>query len=107
MAEIDPEEPCPCDSGLLFKECHGPKVKKKKMPEITRRMALKVIPEPAPNTRTVVNCVGESTVVFISHEEGLALVCGNCASDLVVGMRRAAIRDVVLCCNKCGAFNET
>ncbi|WP_368501234.1 SEC-C metal-binding domain-containing protein [Shewanella sp. 3_MG-2023] len=28
MAKIDPNELCPCESGLLFKECHELKIKK-------------------------------------------------------------------------------
>ena len=106
MAKIDPEEKCPCESGLLFKECHGPRVKKPKVPEITEQIALNVIPEPDPNTRSVFIYDGEGTTVFTGYEVGVALICGQCKSNLVVGMRRKNIRNVVIRCKGCGAFNE-
>jgi len=107
MAKIDPEEQCPCGSGKLFKECHGPKVKKPVTPEITKELKLKVIPEPDPNTRSVFIYSGEGSIVFRGFEVGLALTCGQCSSHLVVGMPRENIRALVIKCNSCGAFNET
>jgi DNA-directed RNA polymerase subunit RPC12/RpoP len=106
MAKIDPEELCPCESGLLFKECHGLKVKKPTVPEITQEIPLVIIPEPDPNTRAVFNYIGEGTTVFRGSEVGLALVCGKCKSSLVVGIPRNAISDIVIRCNNCGSFNE-
>jgi len=106
MAKIDPEERCPCESGLLFKECHGPRVKIMKAPAITHRIALGVIPEPDPNSRAIFFYEGEGTVVFSGYDVGLALTCGKCASELVTGVRRDAIQGVVIRCKNCGAFNE-
>jgi hypothetical protein len=106
MAKIDPEEPCPCGSGFLFKECHGPRVKKPKVPKITETIALNVIPEPDPNTRSVFIYNGEGTTVFTGYEVGVALICEKCKSNLVVGIPRNNIRNIVIRCNGCGAFNE-
>jgi hypothetical protein len=78
MAKIDPNEPCPCESGLLFKECHGPKVRKPKVPDITQTSILTVIPEPDPNTRSVFIYDGEGTVAFTGYQVGLALAGGSC-----------------------------
>lgn len=106
MAKIDPDEPCPCESGLLFKECHEPKVKKPQVPKITQTSTLKVIPEPDPDTRSVFIYEGEGTVVFAGYQVGLALVCGSCKSHLVVGIPRENIQNIVIRCKGCGSYNE-
>lgn len=106
MAKIDPYEQCPCGSGKLFKECHGPKVKQQVTPEITQEIKLKVIPEPDPDTRSVFIYNGEGTIAFRGFDVGLALTCGQCNSHLVVGIPRENVRNIVLKCNSCGAFNE-
>lgn len=106
MAKIDPNEPCPCESGLLFKECHGPKIKQPKAPNITQTNTLKVISEPDPNTRSVFIYDGEGTVAFRGYQVGLALVCGSCKSHLVVGISRENIQNIVIRCKKCGSYNE-
>ncbi len=107
MAKIDPDEPCPCGSGLLFKDCHGPKVKNSPPPEITQIKLLKVIPEPDPDTRAVFIYEGEGTVAFNGNEIGLAMACGDCQSHLVVGISENKIQNIVIRCKKCGAYNET
>jgi hypothetical protein len=106
MAKIDPDEQCPCQSGLQFKDCHGPKVKKPITPDIVRELSLKVIPEPDPDTRSVFIFTGDGTIAFRGFDVGLALVCGGCKSHLVVGIPRENINGVVIKCNKCGKFNE-
>lgn len=106
MAKISPDEPCPCGSGALFRDCHGPKVRIQVPPEITERVSLAVIPEPDPNTRTVFEKTGEGTSFIQGFQTGLALVCGNCSSVLAAGIHRQQIRNVVLRCKQCGAYNE-
>lgn len=106
MANIDPNELCPCGSGLIFKECHELKIKKPKVPDILEVISLGVIPEPAPNTRALFIKTGEGSVVFIGYDVGLALACGTCQSHLVVGIPRAKIHNIVIQCNNCGSFNE-
>lgn len=68
MARIKSDELCPCDSGLLFKECHELKMKKPQLPEITQSIELIAIPEPDPNTRTTFIYEGEGTVCFSGVE---------------------------------------
>ena len=107
MAKIDPNEPCPCKSGLLFKDCHEPKIKKPKLPDINEEIMLNVIPEPDPDTRSVFIREGEGTIVFTGYQVGLALLCGRCKSHLIVGIPKENIQNIVIRCNNCGAFNET
>ena len=107
MVKIDPNEDCPCESGQLFKNCHGPKVKKFTTPAITEEIKLLVIPEPDPGTTSVIHFGGEGTIVFRGQECGTAMVCGQCKSHLTVGIPRPNITGVVLLCNKCGSFNIT
>jgi|SRR2546427_9313165 SEC-C motif-containing protein len=106
MAQIDPNELCPCGSGRLFKDCHGPKVKIPITPSIIEEIALRIIPEPDPNTRAVLIYGGEGTIAFRGFDVGLALCCGQCKSHLVVGMEREQIQNIVLKCKGCGAYNE-
>lgn len=106
MAKISPDESCPCGSGALFKDCHGPKVRVPTPPEIKERLPLKVIPEPDPNTRTVFEKGGADPKFFQSFHTNIALVCGSCSSVLAAGMRREDIQNIVLRCNQCQSFNE-
>ena len=107
MARIDPDEPCPCGSRKLFKNCHGPSVRTNTPPEILQRIALPVIAEPDPNTRTVFEKTGEGTILFQGFETSTALVCGTCAAVLVAGLHRDQLTRLVLRCKLCGSFNET
>lgn len=88
MAKIDPNELCPCESGLLFKECHEPKIKRPKIPEIKEAITLEVIPEPDPDTRTVFIYQGEGTVAITGYEVGLALLCGGANLNLLLGYQK-------------------
>lgn len=107
MGKIHPQEQCPCESGRLFKDCHGPKVRKFLTPEITEFYKLVVIPKPAHNTASIFEYTGKGTVVFRGNEVGLALICGNCLSHLTEGIPRQNIQNIVLRCNGCGEYNET
>lgn len=107
MALIDPDEPCPCGSGKTFAECHGPRVRSPVTPEITQTLQLKVIPEPAPNTRAIFIYDGEGTVIMSGVETGLSMNCGNCNAPLIRGLRRDQVSGLVLRCKGCGSFNDT
>lgn len=107
MAKIDPNEPCPCKSGALFKNCHGLKIKVPVTPNIDKHIPLKIIPEPDPNTRAVISKGGEDSIFFIGYQVGVAFVCGNCSAYLAIGIPKLPIPNVVLQCNKCGKFNES
>lgn len=107
MAKIDPDEPCPCGSGKLFKECHGPRVRVDEPPTITEREPLSVIPEPDSDTRAVFILTGEGTVVMSGLATGLARCCGTCGAPLIVGLKREQVQGLVVKCNDCGSFNDT
>jgi DNA-directed RNA polymerase subunit RPC12/RpoP len=107
VAQIAPDEPCPCGSGIAFKDCHGPKVRKREPPEIKQRIHLNVIPEPDPNSRAVFEKAGDGTILFQGFETNIALVCGSCGAPLAAGLEPIQIKDIVLRCNKCSAFNDT
>lgn len=69
-----------------------------------RKVRLKVIPEPAPQTRTVINLPEAGPVKGpITGQERRILLCGNCEAALMDGM---PISNVVLKCNRCGEFNN-
>jgi predicted RNA-binding Zn-ribbon protein involved in translation (DUF1610 family) len=107
MAKIDPNEPCPCGSGKLFLECHEPLVIANRPIIINKRIPLKVISEPDPDTRSVFMKMGEGTIVFRAFANETALTCGKCGEALVVGMERNQVQNLVIKCNDCGSFNDT
>lgn len=73
-----------------------------------KEIALRVIPEPLPNTRSVLILGGQGTVVMKGLDESNPdLCCGNCAATLVSGTPEKTIHNVVFKCNGCGTYNET
>ena len=105
--KIAPQEACPCGSGKLFKDCHGPRVRQPRELKIERRLPLTVIPEPDPNTRSVFQLSGAGTV-FIRGTDGVdTLVCGQCGADLAIGIDASQVRGIVFQCNDCKSFNDT
>ena len=72
---------------------------------IASLIALTVISEPAPGTRAVIDRRSEATVVYRGRENDTVLVCGSCASPLIVGLDARKFRDVVIKCNHCKSFN--
>lgn len=83
----------------------GPTPKRPKRP-VARPIRMMVIPEPAPNTRSIIVYQGEGTVAM-KGPGTTVLECGSCGVPLVEGMRVAQIRQLVFVCPKCGAHNET
>lgn len=71
-----------------------------------RKVRLNVIPEPEPNTRSVLIYTGEGTVVMRGPGK-VTMECGNCGVPLIVGVNVAQIRGVVFRCPSCGQFNES
>ncbi|WP_419206668.1 SEC-C metal-binding domain-containing protein [Photobacterium leiognathi] len=106
MAKINPDELCPCESGLLFKNCHQLKIKTPIQPAITHKIKLKIIPEPDPNTRSVFIYNGEGTTVFRGYETGIEMNCGHCSSPLISGLNSNSVSNIVIRCKACGKFNE-
>jgi hypothetical protein len=68
----------------------------------TRPMA--VIPEPAPNTRSVIVPTFKGPV--IQSEGPLSYACGQCSATLLSNVDYKQVRDIVVKCFACGAFNE-
>jgi hypothetical protein len=83
--------------------------KKRKGPTPRKqRLKLAVIPEPAPNTRSVLILDAPGTILLRGKDApNLILECGLCDSPLIVGMRTSQVENLVVKCNGCGAFNET
>lgn len=107
MAKIKPNELCPCGSGKEFAACHGPRVIYNQPPAISQRVALKVIPEPDPCTRSVFIKTGDGTILFQGHDTSISLDCGKCGAPLIIGLALEQIVNVVVRCNQCGSFNDT
>jgi len=76
---------------------------------ITRRTRLRVIPEPDPETRAIFKKLpgAPDSVFFTSSQTADAYVCGGCYTPLIVGLPIAQVQNLVLCCSKCGKYNET
>jgi predicted RNA-binding Zn-ribbon protein involved in translation (DUF1610 family) len=106
MVKIKDSEPCPCGSGKLFGECHGPRILARKSVDVSRVVNLNVIPEPDPDTRAVFEKIGAGSVVLHSHETSVAHCCGNCGSHLAEGIDISRFSNIVIKCNHCGSFNE-
>lgn len=70
---------------------------------------LRVIPEPTPNTRTVL-VAGEShnpPFRFMRGGGNIDLICGGCGYKLATKVAATAIKNIVLKCPDCSAFNDT
>lgn len=87
----------------MTKQTPGPKPKPRR-----RTIRLAVIEEPVPNTRSVFLYEGTGTVAFQGEASpGLTMVCGKCGAPLVQGVGMDQIRNIVIKCNRCQAYNET
>jgi hypothetical protein len=70
-----------------------------------KRIHLRSIPEPEPNTRAVFFHKGPGTVVMYGDGD-TTFVCASCESALAENVWELQIRNIVLVCAACGAFNE-
>jgi len=74
-----------------------------KIPNV--QIGLSVIPEPKPNTRTVLIPKGDFPV--LRGEGNLDLICGKCGQILVESAGRGIwLKNFVIQCPKCKSFNE-
>lgn len=71
------------------------------------RFTLRVIPEPEPETRSVIVFTGEGTVAMRGGDTGFVHLCGGCGAPLIVDVRPGGVVNMVFKCNGCGAFNES
>ena len=67
---------------------------------------LKVISQPAPETRVVFRHVGPNPLVSGADRSAPDICCGGCGNPLVTGIAQLVFTNVVLLCQMCGAFNE-
>lgn len=73
------------------------------------KLPLKVIPEPEPNTRSVLTRTNLDPFLVVKGEGAgnTDLVCGRCSQILVVGLGTGlVISNIVIKCPKCESFNE-
>ena len=69
---------------------------------------LRVIPEPKPNTRSVmIQNEGEVPFVFMKGGGSEDLICGSCDALLCESVAWANLRGVVFKCPMCGTFNDS
>lgn len=69
-----------------------------------------VIPEPEPDTRSVVTRgpEGKPLTPFFSSKGDVHLLCGECGLTLVEGaMQAAQFSNIVFHCPRCRTYNET
>lgn len=66
------------------------------------KIAMKVIPEPRPKIRSV---LVPQQIPVMKGGGNADMVCGKCGSVLLEGMI-GPVRDLVVKCPKCGAYNE-
>lgn len=64
----------------------------------------KIIPEPQPNTRTI---LAPRQAPAIKGEGGDSILCGNCGITLVSNLdATTVIENIVIKCPDCGSFND-
>ena len=69
------------------------------------RYKMAVIPEPAPNTRSVLVCGPDLKGPLIKSGGSRDYVCGRCNRTLLRHVARTQIQNILIRCT-CGAFNE-
>ena len=71
---------------------------------MSQRIKMKVIPEPAPNTRSVL--MPEFKGAVMTSKGSLDYYCGNCDITLFRRIDYKQVQNLVVKCGGCGAFNE-
>ncbi len=69
------------------------------------KMKMKVIPEPAPNTRVILRFAPGKAMLGDGDTD---LLCGTCSEPLAKCLHSSTqANNVVFQCTKCGAFNDS
>jgi len=69
------------------------------------RVPLKIIPEPEPDTRSVL--IPKGLFPVFRGQKNIDKVCGNCGFLLLEGVGTGIeIRNIVIRCPKCKSYNE-
>ena len=108
MSKISDDEFCPCGSGRLYKDCHIRFRLSIASPPTKQKIACLVVPEPAPDTRTVFKKLTENdgTVFFAGMSDEASFHCGQCGVPLATGVAKDSIENIVLQCNICKSLNS-
>lgn len=69
-----------------------------------RTHKMRVIPEPAPKTRSVLMPGFKGAA--LKSDGPLDFTCGQCGITLLESMERNQVQLIVIRCGGCGAFNE-
>ena len=73
----------------------------------SRNIKLKVIPEPAPKSRVIIEAFkGEDEGKKDSKAKKVNYVCGNCNSMIAENVIEGSMKDQVVKCNTCNSYNE-
>lgn len=68
------------------------------------RYKMSVIPEPPPNTRSIMKNIGKGPT--LKGDGNRYYACGQCDRTLLRRVNRDQIQGIVFWCSTCGAFNE-
>jgi len=73
----------------------------------TRDIKLKVIPEPAPKSRVVIEAYsGEDDEEEGDDANRVNYLCGNCNSIIAKNVVDGSMKEQVVRCNVCNSYNE-
>jgi hypothetical protein len=67
---------------------------------------LKIIPQPQPDTITLLIPKPQEALPLIKCDADLNLVCGNCGVILVEGIMENEIKNIAIRCPICKQYNE-
>ena len=72
------------------------------------RVSLVVIPEPEPDTRTILIQTGFPLRPIINSVGSIDYTCGDCEFVICKGLEGASqVQNIVFRCSHCSSFNET
>lgn len=72
---------------------------------MSRRILLRVVA--ADGDRCTINAADYSVAFRGDAVDAPDLCCGSCEAQLVIGVDRRTLTNMVIECNECGAFNDT
>jgi len=73
----------------------------------SRNIKLKVIPEPAPKSRVVIEAYsGEDDNDEGNKANRVNYLCGNCNSVIAKNVVEGSMKEQVVRCNVCNSYNE-
>ena len=67
---------------------------------------LRIIPEPKPQTRAILEPKVGEILPVIKGNGNLNLLCGNCDAILIEGIDKGQIRNIVIHCPICRFYNN-